>query len=90
MLGWIAHEHTTRHAWIAGQQHITAASLDVLLPQALAAATGRKEASIKGDYEQSGDLGVVAANCRSAQRTMFPLPPLTIAGVLKAFKEIAK
>jgi DNA ligase-1 len=58
--------------------------------QALASATGRKESTIKADYESSGDLGVVAASCRSAQRTLFTPAPLTIAGVLKTFKEIAK
>jgi hypothetical protein len=32
--------------------------------QALAAATGRKDAAIKADYETSGDLGSVAAASR--------------------------
>jgi hypothetical protein len=57
--------------------------------QALAAATGRKEALIKKEYEESGDLGVVAVNARSTQRTMFAPPPLTISGVFKTFKDIA-
>ncbi|KAF6253198.1 ATP-dependent DNA ligase [Scenedesmus sp. NREL 46B-D3] len=63
---------------------------DAILIKALASATGRKESTIKGDYESSGDLGVVAASCRSAQRTLFTPAPLTIGGVLKTFKEIAK
>lgn len=49
--------------------------------QALAAATGRSEAKVKKDYEESGDLGTVAAAARATQRTMFPTPPLTIPGV---------
>jgi hypothetical protein len=36
----------------------------VCCPQALAGATGRKDAAIKADYEASGDLGSVAAACR--------------------------
>jgi hypothetical protein len=32
----------------------------------------------------------VAASCRSAQRTLFTPAPLTIASVLKTFREIAK
>ncbi|KAF8067164.1 lig1 [Scenedesmus sp. PABB004] len=59
-------------------------------PQALAGATGKKEGGIKKDYEESGDLGSVAAAARGAQRTMFPQPPLTIGSVLKAFRDIAK
>lgn len=60
-----------------------------LCPQALAAATGRKEALIKKEYEESGDLGVVAVNARSTQRTMFAPPQLTISHVAKTFKDIA-
>eukprot|EP00882_Tetradesmus_deserticola_P020475 GHRQ01022122.1.p1 GENE.GHRQ01022122.1~~GHRQ01022122.1.p1 ORF type:complete len:706 (+),score=396.24 GHRQ01022122.1:148-2118(+) len=63
---------------------------DAILIKALASATGRKEASIRTDYEASGDLGLVAASCRSAQRTLFTPAPLTISGVLKTFREIAK
>lgn len=58
--------------------------------QAVAAASGRKEASIKADYEAEGDLGCVAAACKSSQRTMFKPAPLTVAGVLKTFREIAQ
>eukprot|EP00775_Hariotina_reticulata_P004672 gene4672-4926_t len=63
---------------------------DAILIKALAQATGRKESSIKADYEAEGDLGSVAAACRGAQRTMFKPQPLTIAAVLKTFKEIAQ
>jgi hypothetical protein len=41
------------------------AAVRVSLLQALSAATGRKDAAIKADYEESGDLGSVAAACRS-------------------------
>ncbi len=58
-------------------------------PQTLAAATGRKESQLKKDYEESGDLGAVAAASRHNQRTMFPPPPLTIANVFKTFRDIA-
>lgn len=62
---------------------------DATLIKALAQATGRKESAIKDDYDSSGDLGVVAAASRATQKTMFTPPPLTIAAVFKAFKEIA-
>jgi hypothetical protein len=58
--------------------------------QALAQATGRKESAIKAEYGTSGDLGSVAAASRATQKTMFAPPPLTVAGVFKAFKEIAQ
>lgn len=57
--------------------------------QAIAQATGKKEAFIKGQYEETGDLGTVAVSARMTQRIMFPLPPLTILGVFKSFKSIA-
>jgi DNA ligase N terminus len=68
---------------------IAAACCSVRL-QALAAATGRKEAALRAEYEACGDLGSVAAECRSRQRTMFTPPPLTVAGVLKSFRDIAR
>jgi len=49
--------------------------------QALANSTGKKESSIKKDYEAEGDLGKVAVGARSTQRTMFQPKPLTIRGV---------
>jgi len=62
---------------------------DASLIKALSQATGRKEATIKDEYDSSGDLGVVAAASRATQKTMFPPPALTVAGVFKAFKDIA-
>ena len=35
------------------------------------------------EYGETGDLGLVAFNARATQRTMFPLPPLSIASVFK-------
>jgi len=49
--------------------------------QALSQATGRKEDRIKQEYDESGDLGVVATSARATQRTMFPPPPLTVRNV---------
>lgn len=49
--------------------------------QALAQATGRKETAVKAEYGTSGDLGAVAAAARGMQRTMCPLPRLTIREV---------
>lgn len=63
---------------------------DATLIKALAQATGRKESAIKAEYGTSGDLGSVAAASRATQKTMFAPPPLTVAGVFKAFKEIAQ
>ncbi|KAG2493340.1 hypothetical protein HYH03_008474 [Edaphochlamys debaryana] len=63
---------------------------EATLIKALCEATGKNEASIKKAYEGSGDLGVVAVGARSTQRTMFTPPPLTIASVLKSFRDIAQ
>jgi len=63
---------------------------DATLIKALAEATGRSEAGVKELYTQHGDLGIVAQACRSTQRTMFPMPPLTVRGVFAALREIAK
>ncbi|KAK9814328.1 hypothetical protein WJX72_004071 [[Myrmecia] bisecta] len=63
---------------------------DSTLIKALAGATGRKEALVKKEYEETGDLGTVACNSRATQRTMFKPAPLTVASVFKTFREIAK
>eukprot|EP00803_Ostreobium_quekettii_P005909 evm.model.scf_59.10 EVM.evm.TU.scf_59.10 scf_59:60347-66969(+) len=62
---------------------------DATLIKAIAQATGKKEALIKSQYEESGDLGTVAVSARHTQRVLFPLPPLTISGMFQAFKAIA-
>lgn len=50
--------------------------------QALAEATGRSVAQINKEYDEQGDLGIVAASARGKQKPMFKPAPLTIAGVL--------
>jgi len=62
---------------------------DATLIKCLAEATGRKEASIKADYREAGDLGSVAMASRSTQRTMFQPAPLSVKGVLQEFRVIA-
>lgn len=62
---------------------------DATLIKCLAEATGRKEANIKADYREAGDLGSVAMASRSTQRTMFQPAPLTVKGVLQEFRVIA-
>lgn len=62
---------------------------DATLVKALAQATGRKESSIKAEYAECGDLGLVAFSSRGMQKTMFPPPPLTLRQVFKLFKDIA-
>jgi DNA ligase-1 len=51
---------------------------DATLIKALAEATGRKEQAIKDDYNEEGDLGVVAMASRSKQKTMFQPAPLSV------------
>lgn len=62
---------------------------DSILLRALAQGTGRQEAQVKKEYEEAGDLGVVACASKNKQRTMFQPKPLTVRGVFKALKEIA-
>ena len=40
-------------------------------------------AQVQHEYGETGDLGLVAFNARATQRTMFPLPPLSIASVFQ-------
>jgi len=62
---------------------------DATLIKALAEATGRSESTVKEMYTQEGDLGTVAGQCRSTQRTMFAPPILTVRGVFSALRDIA-
>lgn len=54
--------------------------------QALAAATGKTDGAIKKAYEESGDLGLVACSSRGSQKTLFPLPPLTLRSVREGWQ----
>ena len=44
---------------------------------------GADAAQVQHEYGETGDLGLVAFNARATQRTMFPLPPLSIASVFQ-------
>jgi len=62
---------------------------DATLIRALAEATGRSETKVKLDLDRRGDLGVVAAEARAAQKVMFKPKPLTVASVYATFRDIA-
>lgn len=55
--------------------------------QALAQATGRKEEVIKAEYDEIGDLGLVAAKARASQKQLFPAAALTVQTVRKRAQE---
>merc|ERR1712223_1591232 len=61
-----------------------------LLVKAIASTTGRSAQQIKADQAKEGDLGIVAENSRSTQRTMFQPQPLKIPSVFKQLKAIAE
>ncbi|KAI3430447.1 hypothetical protein D9Q98_005042 [Chlorella vulgaris] len=61
---------------------------DATLIKALAQATGRKEEVIKAEYDEIGDLGLVAAKARASQKQLFPAAALTVQTVFKTFQEI--
>lgn len=60
-----------------------------LLIKAIAESTGRNAAQIKAEYQETGDLGLVAAKSKGTQPTMFKPKPLTISSVFKGLKDIA-
>ena len=60
-----------------------------LIMKAISESTGRSLQHIKGDQQEIGDLGLVAAKSRSKQPTMFKPKPLTVAGVHKGLMAIA-
>ena len=62
---------------------------EATLIKAMANALGKSEKSIKESYQTVGDLGSLAVAAKGSQKTMFKPPPLTAAGVFKAFKDIA-
>lgn len=61
-----------------------------ILLKALSQVTGMSVVALKATYKEVGDLGDVAANARTKQKTMFPPPPLTVSKVFTEFKAIAQ
>lgn len=57
--------------------------------KAIADSTGRDMKKIKADAEEKGDLGIVAKESRSNQRTMFAHKSLSISSVFANLREIA-
>ncbi|XP_044758084.1 DNA ligase 1 isoform X2 [Coccinella septempunctata] len=60
------------------------------LMKAIAQSTGRTLNQIKSDVKETGDLGTVAEHSRTNQKTLFQPPPLSVRGVFKSLKQIAK
>ena len=63
---------------------------ETVILKSLSQVTGRSIAALKSKYKQLGDLGDVASASRTAQKTMFPPPPLTVQKVFQEFKTIAE
>ena len=63
---------------------------DSIMIKAVAETCGRSVAAIKAQLETEGDLGVVALSSRGKQMMMIKPKPLSVRGVLKVLKEIAK
>ncbi|KAL4560848.1 hypothetical protein LXL04_033003 [Taraxacum kok-saghyz] len=63
---------------------------DASIIKALAEACGAKEAHIKKQYKELGDLGLVAKASRSSQPLMRKPQPLTVSKVFDTFRVIAK
>ena len=60
-----------------------------IMMRAIAQTTGRSLEKIKSDVQEQGDLGIVAEQSRSTQRTMMQPAKLTLRNVFKKLKEIA-
>ncbi|XP_018057253.1 PREDICTED: DNA ligase 1 isoform X2 [Atta colombica] len=63
---------------------------DTNLMKAIAQCTGRTLAQIRTDVQEVGDLGIIAENSKSNQRTMFQPAPLTVPNVYSRLMEIAQ
>lgn len=63
---------------------------DASIIKALAEACGRKETQIKKQYQELGDLGLVAKASRSSQSLMRKPDPLSATKVFDTFRLIAK
>jgi DNA ligase 1 len=60
-----------------------------LLMKAISESTQSTLKAIKAQYHKKGDLGTVARECRTAQKTMSQPKPLSVKNVFDAFYEIA-
>jgi DNA ligase-1 len=61
-----------------------------LLLKAICESTGRSSERIKEDMDEFGDVGIVAANSRSEQSTLFKPTELSVRKVFDTLTEIAK
>lgn len=61
-----------------------------LLMKAIGESCGRTLAQVKAEYKKIGDLGEVAFNSRTRQKTLFKTKPLTVKGVFDELKKVAK
>ena len=58
--------------------------------KAIGESCGRTLAQVKAEYKKIGDLGEVAFNSRTRQKTLFKSKPLTVRGVFDELKKVAK
>ncbi|GAA5894838.1 hypothetical protein JCM8208_006083 [Rhodotorula glutinis] len=61
-----------------------------LLMKAIGESCGRTLAQVKAEYKKIGDLGEVAFNSRTRQKTLFKSKPLTVRGVFDELKKVAQ
>ncbi|GJN94118.1 hypothetical protein Rhopal_007192-T1 [Rhodotorula paludigena] len=61
-----------------------------LLMKAIGESCGRTLAQVKAEYKKIGDLGEVAFNSRTRQKTLFKSKPLVVRGVFDELKKVAK
>ncbi|TNY17412.1 DNA ligase [Rhodotorula diobovata] len=61
-----------------------------LLMKAIGESCGRSLAQVKAEYKKIGDLGEVAFNSRTRQKTLFKSKPLTVRQVFDELKKVAK
>lgn len=58
--------------------------------KAIGESCGRTLAQVKAEYKKIGDLGEVAFNSRTRQKTLFKSKPLVVRGVFDELKKVAK
>ncbi|BGP20443.1 ATP-dependent DNA ligase Cdc17 [Rhodosporidiobolus nylandii] len=61
-----------------------------LLQKAIGESCGRTLAQVKAEYKKVGDLGQVAQDSRTRQKTLFKAKPLTVRGVFGELEKVAK